>query len=325
MRYYDILVDDVSVWSAQNRDGTPNRQAQNVELDVLVYSGQAAAGNSTITIHGPHLGELMDANNLYTQTVTVKAGMQKGLPLVKPEQAGTIFKGMVFESFANWIGTNMELSLILTPTAHSQENPGNYTFSWKRGQLLSDALTQTLTKALPGYPIDMQISPQVVTTADHHGVYYTLDELAYAVSEWTQAYFSHLQQGYIGVDIGVSRGTITVTDGTQPPLGITTIDFLDLVGQPTWIGTQRLQFITVMRGDLSLGSVVKMPQGISDVPGFVTTTQESKPSQQRYQSTFRGPFFIRKVRYVGNFRASSGEMWVSIFEAVPFGGPSSGT
>lgn len=320
MRYYEIAVEGGPTWSSVNPDGSPNRQAQNIEMDVLVYNGAAAAGNSTLTIHGPRLTELLDANNLRNKIVTVKGGMMKGLPLANPAQAGILFKGQVFQSFANWIGTNMELSLILNPNPHNLENPGNYTLVWNKNQPLSDALRQTLSKALPGYTLDINISPQIVATANHAGVYYTLDELAASVSVWTSEYFSGVAKNYEGVQIGVSRGTVTVNDGTQPASGVTQINFLDLVGQPTWIGFNQLQFITIMRGDLSLNSVVQMPQGISNLPGFVTTTAESKPSQARYQSTFRGPFIIRSVRYVGNFRSTSGEMWVSIYEAVPFNG-----
>ena len=317
MRYYEISVDGETRWTSLFPDGSPNRQAQNIEMDVLVYQGQAAYGNSTLTIQGPHLKELFDANALYTKTITVKAGMTKGLPLARPSQAGVLFTGQVFQSFANWVGTEMELSLILAPTPHTIYNPGNFTFVWKKGQTLNDALIQTISKAMPGYTIESNISDQLVANADHAGVYFTLDELAYAIQDWTQAYFSSLGSPYMGVQIGVSRGTVVINDGTQPPGATIQIDFFDFIGQPTWIGVNRLQFITVMRGDISINTVVKMPQGIEAVPGFITTTSESMPSQTRYQSTFRGPFHVISVRHVGNFRASSGEMWVSIFEAVP--------
>lgn len=320
MRYYLIEVDGKPRWSSMNADGSPNFNAQNVEMDVLVYQGQANYGHSQVTIQGPPIAELLDANNLYESTISVYAGMQQGLPLAQPHQIGPLFVGQVFQSYANWVGTDMEIALILTPTPHHEFNPGNYSFVWNKGQPLADALKATFDKALPGYKQKIKISPNVVAFATHAGIYYTLEELASSIAAWTSSYFPSLGNPYLGVQIGVSKGVISVTDATQAPSGMVQIDFLDLIGQPTWIGANRLQFITVMRGDIGLGSVVKMPEGIENIPGFVTTTAQSMPSQLRYKSTFRGPFSIISTRHIGNFRAANGELWCSVFEAVPFNG-----
>lgn len=128
--------------------------------------------------------------------------------------------------------------------------------------------------------------------------------------------------------LGVTpNGTSTSpTPATSPPATMPTsppvqIAFQDLIGQPTWIGPQTIQFMCPMRADLTVNQVVTMPKGIlgnpanpAGSPGAVITTAAASPSQ-RQTSGFTGNFQIVSIHHVGNFRDPNGIAWATIIDA----------
>jgi hypothetical protein len=89
-----------------------------------------------------------------------------------------------------------------------------------------------------------------------------------------------------------------------------------MIGQPTWIEPKLIQMKTVMRADLQIGSIITMPQGVQNAPGFVQTTNNSLPSSIKYQSAFQNNFQVREVRHIGNFRSSDAADWCTIFNCL---------
>jgi hypothetical protein len=279
--------------------------ALQVEWDALVGPYGTPTGASTITIRGVPLQDLTQPQQFAGMTLELQAGMRAGLPLVNPAQAGTILKGNIFQAFGNWEGVDQRLDFVVIPGNYTISNPGNFLLDWAAGMQLSDVLTQTFSIAYPGVPVDMNISADLIQDRDDVHVCGTLDQLAQTVGDITEGIFDNR------VTIGIQAGRIVVFDQTYKPPPIQ-LAFTDFVGQPTWIGVNTIQVKMVARADLRMGGIVKMPQGLQNLPGFVSTTASAYPSSIKYQTTFQNNFIVQELRQVGNFRAADATQWVTI-------------
>ena len=326
MRYYEIALSPkgggaaTKVWTSYP-NGSNDPGALNVEIDVLSsYFGIPAGdvGSSTITIEGISLEDLQQAKNFAYQTITLKGGMKAGLPLAQPQQAGLLLQGQVWESFANWVGTEMNLTFVVVPGDYSISRPGNIVLNWQKGQSLADALATTFSIAYPTYTVAMDIGSQYVTDHQVLAYYPTIQALAKFIKATTKT------TSFSGVDVGIINGnTIIVSDGSQPSKAVQ-LQFIDFVGQPKWVGVDTMQFVTVMRHDIQVNSRVLMPKGLQDAPGIVQTGAASYPSQLHYKTSFQGLFLVQSVRHIGNFRDPNGQSWVSVFQATVLPGGANG-
>lgn len=336
MRFYSItLTPPGSTTPARTWTSFPNGQfdpeALNVEFDLTVAPYATPIGGQTITIEGISIADLMQPQQFAPRIVNgerqsgmtfeLKGGMGRGLPLANPAQQGTLLKGQVWQSFGNWEGTEMSLDLVINPGGFDSENPGNFVLNWQAGQPLGTALKNCLAVTYPNIPLSINVSDQLVqseTEVHHCG---TLEELAQYVQEITSGQF--LGSTYTGVQIAMQGGALSVFDNTwQPP--VVQLNFSDLIGQPTWVDVNLLQVKLVMRGDMQIGTEVKMPFGLSGQAGQVLTSGNSLPSSVNYLTTFSGSFEVVEVRHIGNFRASDGRSWATIINCVPSTVPSNG-
>ncbi len=318
-RYYDVTVLPPATNSTPNRiwtslpGGKNDPGALNVELDLLtsVY-GQPTGdtGGSTVTIHGVPLSDLQQAQDFYLSKILVKGGMKKGLPLAKPWQSGLLLQGIIFQSFANWASTEMNLSFVVYTSGYTIARPGNFVFNWKPGQTLATAISNTLSVIYP--PSSYTLAVNIANT------YSTASVATHIASDLVafSRFIYSLTKGK--VNIWMYANIVHVGDGSTQP-GTITLEFTDLIGQPKWVEPNKMQFTTVMRADIQVGSTVKMPPGLQNVPGFVTTTPNATPSQLKYRSSFQGNVNVYAVRHVGNFRDADGSAWASIFEASALG------
>jgi hypothetical protein len=106
----------------------------------------------------------------------------------------------------------------------------------------------------------------------------------------------------------MQNGEITVHDGTGMP-ATKQIQFVDLVGEPSWISTYTISVKVVMRGDLRVSDKITLP------PTPVITTfaaQQGIPGKL----TFDGTFTIQSLRHIGSSRNPDGNAWVTVFEAL---------
>lgn len=292
--------------------------ALQIELDIPLSSYATPMKGAGIRIWGISLGEIASAadmnpkyvgNDLKVFTIAIEAGMQAGLPLANPEQAGLIMEGSIFQAFGNWLGTEQTLDIILGPDLGTNANPKNIAFNWTKGQRLDAAISQTLDTAFPGKLQNINISPDLVFNADQPGFYSTLEQFAVYVKQASMSIIGSAD--YAGVDIFLQNGAFYVTDGTtqQKPKEIA---FQDLIGQPTWIGPPlQIQFKTVMRGDLAIGDYVRLP------PSIVTTTGTDTAALVNLNVAFAGTFRITEMRHVGSFRQADAASWVTTFNASP--------
>ena len=285
--------------------------ALNVELDLPVSSFATPAGAAYVKIWGVSLAEIAQSNDLAGCKIEVYGGMQKGLPLAKPAQAGLLVQGVVSQAFGNWVGTEMSLDLIVVADAGTSEAPKNIVLDWKKGATLSDALSSTLTNAFPGSTAKINIDPGLVATQDQQGFYATMTQLnSYLVSA-SKGIIK--RDGYIGVQVAQLGNAFNVYDGTTKSTP-KEIAFEDLLGQPTWIGPSVVQFKTVMRADVVLDDYVKLP-----APQVSATAAGTPPfgSGIKQKSAFQGSFQIIDVHSYGSFRQPDAYAWNTTFNAVP--------
>lgn len=340
MRYYNIVITNPANGQVMKQyTSFPNNVtdpgALNIEIDIPVaaFASPAGGGSSSayVRIWGISLADIAQAANLNFMGIAIYAGMQKGLPLANPAQAGLIVEGTIFQSFGNWIGTDMTLDLILqpgTPTTvppaafspgtgsaapgtGTAANPKNIVVNWKAGTSLAQAIANTLSTAFPGFRQEISISSNLVLAHDEVGYYQSLTQFAQFVKEKSTDVVNPAgATAYQGVDILLTQSTFKVYDGTTQQMP-TQIQFQDMIGQPTWIDSLTIQVKCVMRADIGVGDWIKLP------PAVVVVTNAAASSLVNLKSAFQGAFMVINVRHVGNFRQPDASDWVTVFECVP--------
>ena len=293
--------------------------ALNVEIDIPVVPFATPQGQGYVRIWGVSLAEIAQSADLNRPNpatmldITVYAGMQRGLPLAKPQQAGIIASGKVYQAFGNWQGVEQSLDLVLFPGTGSPSAPANIQWSWPAGTPLAQALSATLSAAFPGYQQSITISPNLVLPNDETGSYSSLVELAQYVKAIS---FKVVGGGYAGVDIVLQQGRFIAYDGTGTTNPIQLL-FEDMVGQPTWIDAATINLALVMRADLHVGDQIKLPQGLIS-PFILTPPQVLAPpgTAARNQSAFSGTYQVTEVHHFGNFRQPDANSWVTMINAA---------
>lgn len=310
-------------------NGQTNPNALQVEIDIPTVPFNQPQGSGLIRVWGVGLGMIGQAADLnpnpFTNklgaSVLLKAGMQKGLPLANPKQAGTILQGTVFQSFGNWQGTNMTLDLICNPPAAQDDQ--DICWDWPAGTTLASALLTCFRQAFSQYK-DMVIDAKNITIAnltqpnDDKGHYTRLSQLADHVQQRSANLGASIYgDKYSGVLITITGNTIFAYDSTASNSPIA-IAFTDLIGQPTWIEPAVISFKTVLRSDITVGSTIQLPtQGLSS-PYVLTTQNAAFPNApSRTKSIFQGTFTVTEAHHFGNFRQPDADSWVTAFTAVP--------
>ncbi len=281
-------------------NGNYDAGAQNIMFDLPIVPYSTPTGGQTITVEGISLNDLQQSTNFAGLQFQLSAGMKKGLPLANPKQSGIIAVGTIFQSFANWEGTEMTLDFVVYPVGLVN----NLVLTWPAGTTLAAALQTTLSIGFQNIPIKINIG-NYVQPHDEFGHYQSLEGLAEAVANITRE----------AVFITFQNGSINVFDKTyqQPAIQI---DFTDFVGQPTWIAANVMQVKLVMRADLSVSSIIKMPAKMQNMPGQVLTTGNAYPSSLSYESAFKGLFQIIEMRHIGNSRSADGAQWITIINCI---------
>lgn len=325
MRYYSIILQDSSGNLVTTPSSVPNSGATytsfannktipaalNIELNIPVADFAAPSGDAFVRIWGISLQEILKAKNFVGNTILVFGGYQLGLPLAKPSQAGQIMFGTVKQAFGNWIGKDMTLDLICGPYVGTALQPKNITLAWKKGTQLSQAIQQMLNTAFPGSPVTMQISSNLVFTQDVTGFYDSLQQLNAWVLDQSRSIIGTSITNYRGVRIlpqqKASKLSFLVYDGSNQPNNITQINFEDMIGQPTWIGTFAVQVKFNMRADLALSDLISFPAALT------TQTQAGAPplgSNVNQTSIFQsGQWMITYMQHYGNYRQPDAASW----------------
>jgi hypothetical protein len=344
VRYYDVTITNAktgaliqpsyfkslgvksSYFSSLN--GQPLPAALNIELDIPVAPYAQPRQGAWVRIWGISLQEISQSGGLNFADIVIKAGMQKGLPLATAAsaQAGIIMQGTIFQCYGNWIGTEMTLDMTLLPAAGTDNKPVNLTWNSPKQTPMGQAIRQTLSTAFPGFKITVAVSASLVLPYDQTGTYTKLADFASMIANISQGQqFQGIKPlgggAYPGVSITIRGNEIVAFDGTanygnNSFASPKTIAFQDLIGQPTWISPNQLNFKTVMRADLSVGDYIRMPATLA-TPYVLTAQGAAFPNTPaRNATTFKGVFVITEVHHFGNFRQPDAASWVTVFDAA---------
>lgn len=290
-------------------NGNYNPSALNIEFDIPEFLANAPDSNAWVRIWGLSLQDIMvpDVNDML---IKISLGMSKGLPLANPSQQGVVLDGQIFQAYGNWVGTDMTLDLQFVPASGSNTDLKNLTFSWRAGTSLESMIRQTLTTAFPTRKQIIQISQKLVLPNSEAGYYASLIQFAQYVEGISKAIIGGT--AYPGIKISDDGTTIKVWDSTVAPPDdqIKTIDFKDMIGQPTWLAPGVISVKLVLRGDLSLGQIIKMPKSLITTTGAAFLRFQDKSAQT-------GKFMISQIHHYGNFRQPDAASWNTTIQANP--------
>lgn len=347
MRYYNIEITNAQTGAAiKGADGTAfgpwssllpaakgsattlggnNPGALRVKFDIPVTTFDVPISGAFLRIWGIPLTVLYQAAKFNPSPdfssyceIKVYAGMSKGLPLANPAQSGLIVDGAIQQAFGNWQGTEQTIDFIIQPLGADYGNFGTTTlskflvFDWKPGEQIGAAINRTLTAAFPGAVVAGVTSLNSVLKNPYQRQPSFYQSMA-QFSEYVQTTSANIVNGtdgpseYLGVKIVPTQTGFSVFDGSNSPSNPKQIQFVDLIGQPSWTSPLTLTFKAVMRNDLLVGDYIKMPQA-------QTTTSSSSFSQYRNKATFQGTFQIASVRHLGDSRQPSADSWVTVVD-----------
>lgn len=352
MRFYDITITDPT--NADKKqiytswlNGRNDPGALNVVFDVPVTALAIPLGAAMIEIWGIPIKNISNANNLNNKLISVQAGFKPGLPLAtqaSEKQSGPIINGYILQAYGNWIGTNMTMNLVISPgspptqtrtatTAAQQPAaatnntapplgsptaPIDFHFNMPVGMSMRVAIENTLAAALPNFTREIRIST-ILSSGPRNFVSRSFSEFAQTIKTLSKQLVT--TENYPGVNMTITPNNgVLVYDGTTTIKRVD-ISYLDLIGQPTWIQPNTIQFKCPMRADLQVGFEITLPKGrfYGIQPGDPTV-----PIPYRFQSTQQGTFNIIELRHVGNFRQPDANSWVTVvtcsFIPTPAGG-----
>jgi len=294
--------------------------ALNIEIDIDSTAQAQPTGYGYVKIWGVSLQEIAQASDLNNALIVVQGGFQKGLPLANVAQKGPLVSGYILQAFGNWVGADMTLDLVIAggkgPKGFgSPAQPVNLSLNWTKGTQLGLAIQNALYTAFPGCSVTVKSSSNLVFNSDQKAVYGSLTALSQYAYEISKSIIT--TEGYQGVSIIPDPAVVNsfiILDGSQPG-EIFEINFNDLIGQPTWFSFGEVSFKCPMRADLRVGDQFTVPIGNNGQSAIQSFTTAASSSQLRSKSAFQGKFQIQKVRHIGNFRQSSGDSWVTTYEA----------
>jgi hypothetical protein len=306
-----------------------------IEFDMPVAPYATPQGLQSVRLRGIGLRQIGQSANLNPNPAAgtlgagfkLVGGMAPGLPLATAcaAQKGLLVQGTVAQAFGNWQGVNQTLEFKIQPADLTPEV--GIPFNWSPKTLLSTALYASLTAAFPPpqYKVKVNISSALVQslmTVSVPGHYHSLGEFADMISRQTQAMGTRALKNdyYPGVQIAIQNNSIYAYDGTSPlTTKVTHLAFTDLIGQPTWIDPNTVNFKTVLRGDIQVGSQITFPTVIQSPYALTSATAAIPGAPASSSSAFKGTFLVQEVHHFGNSRQADADSWCTTFNVVPTG------
>lgn len=345
---YTSLNPGASVFSLS---GT-NPAAQAVEVDIPVSYMHMPLQNGFVKVYGVGIAEIAQASNLNGMNISVYGGMARGLPLANPNQAKLLVKGQIQPAFGNWINNDQTLSFYVsvsgsspssnqvsgqpnvaattTPVPATNQAPANLVWQWSGEQPFTQAVVNTLSVAYPKYKIVGATLPNLVWSSGQAdtGYFASLQQFAQYINALSQKIIGGLipdPSKYPGVSIVLQNNTISLQDGSTITAA-KQIQYVDLIGQPTWGDTNQVQVTCRMRGDVNPGDYVRLPNvpGLSSIGQGITSPASQSQyfnvqpqsifSNQDSGSIFTGTFQVTQVRHVGKSRQPDPLAWVTTLD-----------
>jgi hypothetical protein len=309
--------------------------ALNVGFDIPAAPFNQPQGQARLKIWGVGLNMISQSANFNPNplatpykpgaNISISAGMQKGLPLANPAQAGLLVQGTVFQAWGNWQLTEQTLEFLFNPGSMQQNQ--QIQWKWPAGMPLATALQTTFQQAFSQYklvvdPANITIAPDIQQASEESGTYDNIFQFAAYIQDRSQTIGAQTHgSDYSGVLITITGNSIFAYDSLNPRKTIT-LNFQDLIGQPTWVEPRTISFKTVLRSDIAIGNLIKFPvdsqgQPVIVAPYALTSQAAATPGfPARSQTAFQGQFSVSRVQHFANFRQADADSWVTAFEAV---------
>lgn len=322
MRYWNFQLAGApnGGWSS-HVNGQMDPGAPLVEFDITTETQDVRGTSGYLQIWGQPISVIAMSQQFYGKKYSLSVGMATGLPLATAQasEAGMILGGTdtitgVFSHFQGteqWVGFGLggyPASMQTPPPSlvGNQMPPRNIVLNWRKGTPLAQALTQTFKTAFPEMTSTVSVSSNIVAPQDNIGYFGSMNEFATYLRQATRATAGNATLPYDGVAITMGNGKITAFDGTGQA-STKTIQFTDLIGQPTFIARNQLQVKVVMRGDLSVGNQITLPANVAlNVSGNLGVNASIAVT---------GTWTITSLRWVGNSRQADGNSWATIIVA----------
>ncbi|MFJ7171640.1 hypothetical protein [Citrobacter freundii] len=288
-----------------------------VEFDVEITGLDVVKSGTMLTIYGLPIDMLKQSVSLQGCQVRMFAGFSRGLPLANPDQRGEIIYGEIYLAYANWIGTNQTLNLVINPTIRKTDDgkPFFIEGEGRTGEKVGDVISRALQKAFPNKLIDCTVSDILVLPEPWKGTYEDIGSLAMVLRSASIAMMRN--EKYCGIAISILSDRIRIYDNASVNWGKPKkIEPYELVGQPTWIAPFTVSFKCPLRGDIRCGDVIELPQGMFSGASSILMTNTKAPSViAKNSTTFTGKFLVKSVRHIGAYLTADGDAWVTVFEA----------
>ena len=283
----------------------PNLNALQIEFDIPIAAmDMPANGGAMIKISGIDFSYINQVTDLNGSLIELYAGMSKGLPLANYEQSGLIMTGRIWQTFGNWQGENITLDLVVMPVGNYA---GNYAFNWTAGEIMTAMIERVLKLNHPSYQVKSSVNQNLILSATQSGFYYNLSQFACYCRDASKSIIT--KDEYNGVAITVKNDTFVITDGSssKKPMAI---QFVNLIGQPTWLNFGTIQLKLSLRADLHIGDIITIPES------FIKLTNKSMQGFTKDKTAFNGNFTISSIRHTGNFRQPDANSWVTVVDCL---------
>lgn len=269
-------------------------------------------GGASITIQGVDITTVNQASDMQGYTLMLNAGMGKGLPLSKPEQEGTLLHGTIKSSLGQWKDTNMSITFFVTPYVAPADDNEKLPFflHCQEGQPIKDSIPHAFRSTMYGNTIKFSSSENPIARHDITGSYTTSKELCVAVAD---TWFQHTQNRLSISTEGKFISFIEEKTHNTPH----TIEFEDLIGQPTWNGTGKISIQCPLRGDIKVGDMIHISEATLELGSFSDKVHSPQSYEGKKGSIFLGFFRVQSVKHQGNFRSPTGENWMTTLDCIP--------
>lgn len=305
---------------ASHKNGVYNPGALQIEMDISRYNFATPTQESRVTIWGLAPGDMQqDTYDLVGKDIAIYGGMLNGLPLSKSGVSGLIVQGQIRQVLGNWQGAELRMDLIINCGPYragaietSTHSDLNFTLEWRAGETLASALENCfLNNGNFSYEID--VSDRLVNAFDCSMFSGSLAQLAESLLKVSLNIIT--DENYMGVRVTFQEGRIKVFDSpktraTGSLRKVTQLKFDELIGQPVWIKYGTVSAIVVMRHDLQVGDIMRLPAQARPI-----SIQDSWP-HLRNRLAFTGDFIIMQTRFLGNSRTPNANSWVTVVEGV---------
>jgi len=302
-RYFELTI-GTKTWSSHDSNGLQKKGFLKFELNVVLMGKGENSNKGVIKLWGLGLKEIFTGSDYFNQPISVKVGMNNGLPFANPKSKGVAFTGMVFgRAFPVHTGLDQYLELMII-TGVPMAMPDYIALEWNQGEKLSTVLE----RALKGLPVTISIRDDLALFDDdnpnrpRHARFKGVEDFSQFLEFVSKQ--SVKETGYLGVKVFPTNKGLLITDGSQPQTA-KKLEIYDFIGQPTFQQFGVYDAELICRGDLQAGDAVTFPDRM-----LLRLNQNAVQAERDSDVlSLKGDFIITQIAYNLNSRGNSARDW----------------